>query len=131
MRLRMTTHCADQISARKSELDTDSKLKKAEEISQRLSCPALAKLQRPKAGDSVIYYFVETGEIVITNFIAAPAAPERKQEIELFLVLETYIRRVPCEGAPIMRVRSSPRDTCIAVLSDDIAVTGKNNQWFV
>lgn len=125
-RARMTDHGADRITDRDGRPIT--KLAVMEEIAARLeSAKGLANLPKPEPKDSVIFFFVPTHEAVVVNFIVVPPNPDRKVEVELDMIVETYLR---WNETNFRRIRSSARDTCIAVFEDGTVECGKHNKWF-
>lgn len=125
-RARMTDHGADRISFRGDQSGT--KLAIMEGIAARLeAAKGLARLPKPEPRDSIIFFFEDACEAVVVNFIAVPPNPERKVDVELDMIIETYLRWDPDN---FRRIRSSARDTCIAVFKDGSVECGKHNKYF-
>ena len=127
-RLRMTNHSADRLKERTlSENQTVMGLMNS--LAEKLeSAHDLANLNKPRAGESVIYFFEDTYEMVVVVFVPLQPNPDRKDDIEFDAIIETYLQ---CSRTYFARIRSSAKDRCIAILNTGEVIEGKHNQWFV
>lgn len=128
-RLRMTTHSADRLKERSANENQTvvEYMKSLANILERTT--ALADLEKPKSGASIMFYIEERNEMVVIAIAPLAPNPARKnQDIEGDAIIETYLL---CSSTYFTRIRSSARDRCIAILRDGNVVEGKHNKWFV
>lgn len=94
------------------------------------STTALAKLPKPQAGESYVFFIQETCEVVFVLF--TPMIQDKalsKRPVELNVIIETFI--VPASKTHFFKIRTSDKDKCITILEDRTIVTGKHNEWFI
>lgn len=124
-----TTHSADRLKERSADENQTvvEYMKSLANILERTT--ALADLEKPKAGASIMFYIEERNEMVVIAIAPLAPNPARKnQDIEGDAIIETYLL---CSSTYFTRIRSSARDRCIAILRDGNVVEGKHNKWFV
>ena len=126
--LRMTNHSADRLKERTlSENQTVMGLMNS--LADKLeAATGLAELSKPKAGESIIYIFEDTYEMVVVVFVPLQPNPDRKDDVEFDAIVETYLQ---CSREYFARIRSSAKDRCVAILKNGEVVEGKHNKWFV
>lgn len=126
-RLRMTSHGADRLKERSSN-DEQTVMGLMNSVADKLEESRLSVMEKPQAGQSIIFFFEDSYEMVVVVFSPLQPNTERKDDVEFDAIVETYLL---CSRTHFARIRSSAKDRCVAIMSNGKVIEGKHNKWFV